>query len=53
MSNLDRMHKCLLLAQYIRNLEFVIGKKSLVSVRLIQRSPLVKLGEGERKTIIT
>jgi hypothetical protein len=39
----------LLLIQCIRNLEFAIRKKPLVSMVLMQHSPLVKLRE---KTII-
>jgi hypothetical protein len=38
----------LLLTQYTRNFEFAIGKK-LVSVGLMQHSPLVKLGDIERE----
>jgi hypothetical protein len=40
---------CLLLNQCTRNHEFAIGKKPLVSMRLMQCSSLVKLGERKRK----
>jgi hypothetical protein len=40
---------CLLLTQCTSNLELVIGKKPLVSIGLMQHSPLVKLGERKRK----
>jgi hypothetical protein len=32
-----------------RNFEFAIGKKPLVSIGLMQHSPLVKLGDIERE----
>jgi hypothetical protein len=43
---------CLLLTQRTRNFEFAIGKKPLVSMGLMQHSPLVKLSEGKRKKLL-
>jgi hypothetical protein len=43
MSTLDPMQK---------NLEIAIRKKPLVSIRLMQRFPLVKFGERKRKQLL-
>jgi hypothetical protein len=39
----------LLLTQCTRNFEFAIGKKPVVSIGLMQHSPLVKLGDRKGK----
>jgi hypothetical protein len=42
---------CLLLTSCTTNYEFVIGKKPLVSMGLMQYFSLVKLGERQRKQL--
>jgi hypothetical protein len=42
----------LLLTHCTRNFEFAIGKKPLVSIELMQHSPLVKLGDRKGKQLL-